>query len=149
MPGVVRPILEKVEYSTDYDPALPGGETRVEIPVGQLMQNQSEFPKEESVTEETINGISVSVIKKGTMVLAVSAKDADTFLAGLVAADNERLPVWWFIKPIGNNERVFGGTIGTLGYVDKSALPASGTTVNALLAFGTVGAEAGDTFSVT
>lgn len=145
--GVIK-FLEKLEYATDYDPDVPDGETRTEIPQTKIRQNESSMPGEDAQTQGMVSGHDAQAAAKLSGAFAVVIDDTDTFLDALVTAADDLTPVWFFAKPYGGNERVIGGTPGCLVTVNKSAVGDFGDFAVAVVAMNTASGAAGGTFDV-
>lgn len=147
MGNVIRGVLESLEYSTTATAwSNPDGATWVEVPVLQIMADGFQNFEEAAQLVQTINQLEASAAKKGVAIWPCAPRSDDSYLDALEAAEAALTPIWFRVKPQGQDYRVLGGPTGGLAYVNNNPMPAFASLVSALVGFSATGAEPGDTF---
>ena len=150
--GVIRGPIKALEYTTladNYDPTdhatTEGTATWTDIPVRQLLQQNSEMPREVSTMVGLLDGAEGSADKRNSFAFACAPKEEDTFLDGLKTAETNLDGVWFRVTPSQGGAKVIGGANGCVVSVDEAAIPALGDLETAIVRGSVGGAIAGDT----
>ena len=142
--SIHRPVVESIEYATDYDFNDVSSGTFVTIPRTQIMGDGYEAFGEQAETVQGMNStdLMAMILLKGVLPLALKAND--TFQVALANATTDLTAVWFRVKELGKDTRkIVGGAFGCHVVYQRQAVPNPTSLVSATLSVSAPANESG------